>query len=140
MREKGRGDEGWCVTSVNNKKYTFELKSPLPNSDITKVSKEKLLKLYSMDPMQIDAAYFALPYNPYGIREKYEWGFPQRWFDMKNDNAVLIGEEFWEKIGGPGTYNAFISTVNEIGDFYKDKIYREFLQIEPPIDAYEAKL
>ena len=29
----------------NSKKYAFELKFPLPNSDITKVSKEKILKL-----------------------------------------------------------------------------------------------
>lgn len=32
----------------NKKKYAFELKAPLPNSDQTKVSKEKILKLYSM--------------------------------------------------------------------------------------------
>src|SRR3972149_7013206 len=85
----------------NKKKYTFELKAPLPNSDQTKVSKEKMLKLYSMEPCQ-------------------------------NDRAVLIGDEFWEKIGGLGTYKAFIDAVNEIGKEYKDRIYREFLGIEPP--------
>lgn len=116
------------------KKYTFELKAPLPNSDQTKVSKEKLLKLYSMDPMQIDGAYYALPYNPYGKRADYAWSFPARWFDMKNDEVVLIGDEFWEKIGGSGTYKAFIKAVNEIGKDYKDRIYREFLGIEPPTD------
>ena len=74
-----------------NKKYSFELKAPLPNSDQTKVSKEKILKLYSMDPLQIDGAYFALPYNPYGKRENYAWSFPARWFDMKKDPLVFIG-------------------------------------------------
>lgn len=122
------------------KKYTFELKAPLPNSDQTKVSKEKLLKLYSMDPMQIDGAYYALPYNPYGRRADYAWSFPARWFDMKNDEVVLIGDEFWEKIGGIGTYKAFIKAVNEIGKDYKDRIYREFLGIEPPTDSDEGKL
>lgn len=124
----------------NNKKYVFELKAPLPNSDQTKVSKEKILKLYSMEPMQIDGAYYALPYNPYGKRADYAWSFPARWFDMKNDEAVLIGDEFWEKIGGAGTYKAFISAVNEIGGEYKDRIYREFLGIEPPADSKEGKL
>jgi len=123
-----------------NKKYTFELKAPLPNSDQTKVSKEKLLKLYSMDPTQIDNAYYALPYNPYGRRIDYAWSFPARWFDMKNDEVVLIGDEFWEKIGGIGTYKAFIKAVNEIGKDYKDRIYREFLGIEPPTDLDEGKL
>lgn len=116
----------------NRKKYVFELKAPLPNSDQTKVSKEKMLKLYSMEPCQIDGAYYALPYNPFGTRENYSWSFPARWFDMKNDKVVLIGDEFWEKIGGLGTYKAFIEAINEIGEGYKNRIYREFLGIEPP--------
>lgn len=124
----------------NNKKYVFELKAPLPNSDQTKVSKEKILKLYSMQPVQVDGAYYALPYNPYGKRTDYAWAFPARWFDMKNDDVVLIGDEFWEKIGGTGTYKAFISAVNEIGRDYKDRIYREFLGIEPPGNLEEGKL
>jgi hypothetical protein len=78
-----------------NRKLSFELKAPLPNSDQTKVSKEKLLKLYSMEPMQVNEAYYALPYNPYGKRENYNWSFPARWFDMKHDKVVLIGNEFW---------------------------------------------
>lgn len=122
------------------KRYAFELKAPLPNSDQTKVSKEKLLKLYSMRPRQVDEAYYALPYNPYGRRENYSWSFPARWFNMKEDKAVLIGEEFWEKIGGLGTYKAFIEAVNEIGQEYKERIYREYLGIEPPPEAYETKL
>ena len=116
------------------KKYAFELKAPLPNSDQTKVSKEKIFKLYSMVPSQVDEAYYALPYNPYGRREDYNWSFPARWFNMKEDNVVLIGDEFWEKIGGLGTYQSFIEAVNEIGQEYRDRIYREFLGIEPPED------
>jgi len=124
----------------NNKRYAFELKAPLPNSDQTKVSKEKILKLCSMEPCQVEEAYYALPYNPYGTKEHYSWSFPARWFNMREDRVVLIGEEFWEKIGGLGTYKAFIEAVNEIGQEYKDRIYREYLGIEPPPDAYETKL
>jgi hypothetical protein len=119
---------------TKRKKYAFELKAPLPNSDQTKVSKEKLFKLYCMDPPQVDGAFFALPYNPYGKREDYNWSFPARWFDMKKDKVVLIGDEFWERIGGLGTYQAFIEAVNEIGKEYRDRIYREFLGIEPPLE------
>lgn len=121
----------------NKKKYAFELKAPLPNSDQTKVSKEKMLKLYSMEPPQVDGAFYALPYNPFGKRENYSWAFPARWFDMKNDDVVLIGDEFWEKIGGLGTYKAFIEAINEIGTDYKNRIYREFLGIEPPPEKLE---
>lgn len=122
------------------KKLVFELKAPLPNSDQTKVSKEKILKLYSMEPMQVDGAYYALPYNPYGTKQNYSWSFPARWFNMKEDKVVLIGDEFWEKIGGKGTYQAFIEAVNEIAMEYKERIYREYLGIEPPESAYEEKL
>lgn len=125
---------------TSGRRYAFELKAPLPNSDQTKVSKEKLLKLYSMEPPQVNEAYYALPYNPYGRRENYSWSFPARWFNMKEDEVVLIGEEFWEKIGGLGTYKAFIEAVNEIGQEYKERIYREYLGIEPPPEAYETKL
>lgn len=126
--------------TTNNKKYAFELKAPLPNSDQTKVSKEKLLKLYSMEPCPVDGAFYALPYNPYGQREKYAWSFPARWFNMREDEVVLIGDEFWEKIGGVGTYQTFIDAINEIGAHYKDRIYREFLGIEPPEDLQKGKL
>jgi hypothetical protein len=125
---------------ANKKKYTFELKAPLPNSDQTKVSKEKILKLYSMEPLQVDGSYYALPYNPYGARKDYSWSFPERWFNMKEDKVVLIGDEFWEKIGGMGTYQSFIDAVNEIGKKYRDRIYREFLEIEPPAASNEAKI
>jgi hypothetical protein len=114
----------------------FELKSPLPNSDISKVSKEKLFKLHSMQPTMIDEAYFALPYNPYQHREAYAWTHPKRWFDMQRDPVVLIGEEFWDMIGGAGTYGILISAVNEIAWQYKERIYREFLGVDPPHDAF----
>ena len=96
-----------------------------------------MLKLYSMEPLQVDGVFYALPYNPFGRREDYSWAFPARWFDMKNDKVVLIGDEFWEKVGGLGTYKAFIDAVNGIGKEYKDRIYREFLGIEPPPSGLE---
>lgn len=114
-----------------NQKYAFELKAPLPNSDQTKVSKEKILKLYSMVDNPVSGAYFALPYNPYGKRENYNWSFPARWFNMKEDKVVLIGNDFWDFIGGVGTYELFISEINKIGKQYRERIYKEYLGIDP---------
>jgi hypothetical protein len=124
----------------NNLKYSFELKAPLPNSDQTKVSKEKIFKLYAMEPRIINEAYYALPYNPYGKRENYEWSFPARWFNMKKDPSVLIGDEFWDKIGGNGTYQLFISEINKLGLDYRERIYREYLGIEPPEGFDDIKI
>lgn len=119
----------YAENSLTKEKYAFEVKGPLPNSDQTKVSKEKILKLYAMSPKQVDDAYFALSYNPYGKKEDYSWAFASRWFNMQEDETVLIGDEFWDKIGGVGTYQAFITAINEIGEEYKSRIYQEFLGI-----------
>jgi Type II restriction endonuclease, TdeIII len=118
------------------KRYAFELKGPLPNSDQTKVSKEKMLKLLAMSPGQVDGAFYALPYNPYGVQKAdYQWSFPKRWFDMCKDPCVLIGNEFWDFLGGAGTYAQFIQEVNLLGKTYHERIYREYLGIEPPESA-----
>ena len=122
------------------KTYAFEFKGPLPDSDQTKVSKEKMFKLLAMKEHLVDEAYFALPYNPYGKRENYDWSFPARWFNMKEDPSVLIGEELWDLIGGEGTYAHFIEEINKLGVHYKERIYREFLGIEPPEDFDKNKL
>lgn len=122
------------------KTYSFELKGPLPDSDQTKVSKEKMFKLLAMDDHPIDEAYYALPYNPYRIRKNYEWPFAARWFNMKEDSSVLIGNELWDFIGGDGTYEYFIEEINKLGIYYKERIYREFLGVEPPEDFDKNKL
>jgi hypothetical protein len=120
----------------SGKRYAFELKAPLPNSDQTKVSKEKMFKLLAMAPGRVDGAFYALPYNPFGpSKADYTWTFPMRWFDMKNDPCVLVGDEFWDFIGGAGTYAQFIREVNLLGKTYRERIYREYLGIEPPDTA-----
>jgi hypothetical protein len=129
-----------CDIFIHNpssgKRYAFELKGPLPNSDQTKVSKEKMFKLLAMSPCLVNGAFYALPYNPYGSsKTDYKWTFPMRWFDMQNDPCILVGNEFWDFIGGDGTYALFIQEVNLLGKTYRERIYREYLGIEPPGEA-----
>ena len=93
-----------------------------------------------MNPIQIDESYFALPYNPYGKKEDYEWSFPGRWFNMKYDKTVLIGDEFWDLIGGQGTFQLFIKEINKLGKEYRLRIYTEYLGIQPPKNFNENML
>lgn len=104
------------------------------------MSKEKVLKLHAMEPLKVEASYFVLPYNPYGKKEDYKWAFPFRWFNMTQDQVVLIGDEFWDLIGGNGTYELFISEINKLGKEYRERIYREYLEIEPPMASTEIKI
>jgi hypothetical protein len=124
----------YIESQSQSKVFAFELKAPLPNSDQTKVSKEKLFKLLAMSPKRVDYAYYALPYNPYGAKADYKWTPPSRWFNMATDPSVLIGGEFWDLIGGKKTYAFLIKELNELGVSYRERIYREFLGIEPPSD------
>jgi len=117
--------------SESGQKFAFELKAPLPNSDQTKVSKEKLLKLMAMDGSPIAQAYYALVYNPYGKKENYAWSYPKKWFNIQEDKCILIGDELWDFLGGDGTYQRFISEINKLGTHYKEQIYRDYLHIEP---------
>lgn len=115
----------------NHKKYAFELKAPLPNSDQAKVSKEKMLKLMAMENRPVEQAYFALVYNPYGKKSDYAWSYPKKWFDISTDKSILIGDELWEFLGGEGTYQNFINEINSLGSKYKELIYRDYLHIIP---------
>ncbi len=98
----------------------YEIKSPKPNSDQTKVSKEKMLKLTAME--ERECAYYALPFNPYGTRSAYAWSPPGRWLDMTKDRIVLIGSEFWERLGGPGTWEDLLTIAHQEGEKYRDRI------------------
>lgn len=121
-------------------RFAFELKAPLPNSDQTKVSKEKMLKLMSMENHPVEQAFFGLVYNPYGTRKDYAWSYPRKWFDIERDRSILIGDELWDFLGGEGTYRNFIKEINTLGLKYKEIIYRNYLKIEPLHEMLEINL
>ena len=57
---------------------------------------------------------------------------------MKKDSCVLIGDELWDMVGGKGTYKLFINEINRLGVAYKEKIYKDYLGIEPP-DGFDKE-
>ena len=133
-----------CDIFINNEQteetYIFELEKSESDRYEIRASIEKIFKLLAMTPPQVTSAYYALPYNPYGKKENYKWVFPMRWFNMHTDESVLIGDEFWDLIGGTGTYANFIKEINLLGKEYHERIYREFLDIEPPKKSEENVL
>jgi len=112
-----------------SKKLYCELKSSKPNSDQTKVSKEKLLKIHAMKKEENFVSYFALPDNPYKTKEAYNWPHPKRWFEMTKP-PVVIGKDFWDAIGGKGTFEELIEIFKEAGEITKPRIRKEFLGLE----------
>jgi len=53
-------------------------------------------------------------YNPYGpSRTDYKWSFARNY--MHFEDALLIGQEFWEIVGGPTAYEELLEIYQEVG-------------------------
>ena len=93
----------------------IELKTPLPNLDVAAESKRKILYfLLIMDRRGISGAqgFLGLTYNPYLTRERYGHSFTKQIMDM--DNQVLMGQEMWDFIGGPGTFDELLGIIDDV--------------------------
>jgi hypothetical protein len=67
--------------------------------------------------------YFGLYYNPGGPnREDYNWSVPSKIFDMLNDDCVLIGQEYWDFVGGKGTYASLLDVFGEVGEETREQL------------------
>jgi len=49
---------------------------------------------------------------------------------MRRDEVVIMAESFWDLLGGKGTYQALIRIFEKIGEKYKDKIRKEYLNLK----------
>ena len=93
----------------------IELKTPLPNLDIAAESKRKLLYYLAMMHRQGTTnanAFMGLTYNPFLTRQHYGHSFTKQIMDM--NQQVLIGEELWDYLGGPGTYEEVMEIIDEV--------------------------
>lgn len=108
-----------------NEIYAFVIKGHFPNRFQTKTSKEKILKLLAMKPKKVDMAYFTI------TSDIYNEDIPKKWFDMKNDESLLIGKDFWELIGGKEVHHHLTSEIDTLSEIYKEQIYKEFLGVTP---------
>ena len=94
----------------------IELKAPMPNLDIAAESKRKLLYYLAIRQREgITGAqsFLGLTYNPYITREKYGHSVTKQILDM--EKQVLMGQELWDFIGGPGAYDEIVVLIEEIG-------------------------
>jgi hypothetical protein len=98
----------------DNKEYFLSIKTVKPNIDQTATAKKDMLLLKAADSNY--HPFFGLYYNPGGPnREDYNWTVPNVIFDMKNDPCVLIGKDYWEFLGGPGTYEDLLAVFKDAG-------------------------
>ena len=108
---------------TDNVKYAFEFDKMPSDSFQIRASKEKMFKLLSMNPPQVDFAFYALPYDTSEI-------LLTKWFDVQEDECMLIGDDFWNLIGEEGIYDEIMNEINPFGEGVKRRICEEHLGIE----------
>ncbi len=116
----------YILTHDGNELF-FEIKSPQPNKGQCLEVTQRLLRIHLIKgkPRPEVQSYFALPYNPYGhAREDYQWNYAKNYTPF--EEAVLIGAEFWDMIGGEGTYKALLAMYKEVGQEFEARILQAF--------------
>ena len=99
----------------------ISIKTVKPNIDQVEKAKRDMLLLKAHDASF--ETYLGLYYNPGGPRKiDYNWFLPSKIFDMKKDECVLIGEEYWEMVGGKGTYRTLLAIFAEVGEMTRKKL------------------
>jgi len=94
----------------------FEIKSPKPNKGQCLEAMDRLLQIHAIMRCGLPKVrtYYAMAYNPYGDDKRdYAHSFSKQYMDLRNQ--VLIGKEFWDLIGGKGTYKKVLEIYREVG-------------------------
>lgn len=114
-RKRKRIADLYLQDSQGNEVF-FEIKSPKPNKGQCIEAADRLLQIHAIKkagPPEL-RTYYAMAYNPYGEpKSSYRHSFTLRYMDV--DNQVLIGKEFWELVGGVGTYEVVLAIYEEVG-------------------------
>jgi len=109
----------------DGKEYFFEIKTVKPNIDVFTKSKQKLLEWVARKQKPINAI-LAFPYNPY-YPEPYS-RFTEQGV-VEHETEFLIAEEYWNFLGGKGTYKEVLDIFDEVGKEFKDKIQEKIKEV-----------
>lgn len=104
------------IKTKDDIEYFFEMKSPKPNKGQCIEVTQRLLRFHLLRGKKRPdvQCYFALPYNPYGSnRSNYKWAYTLNYTPF--DQAVVIGHEFWDIVGGIGVYEELLEIYQEVG-------------------------
>jgi len=109
--------------------HLFDLKTVKPNISNFKDFKRTLLEwvaiyLSKYPDIKIHS-YIAIPYNPYEPKPYERWTL-KGMLDL--DNELKVAEEFWDFLGGEGTYLELLNCFERVG-----------IELRPEIDEYFSK-
>lgn len=104
------------ILANDGTQYFFEIKAPKPNKGQCLEVIQRLLRFHllrGINRPQVQA-YYAMPYNPYGAtKNDYKWSQAINYLPF--DQAVVIGNEFWNIVGGATAYEELLEIYFEVG-------------------------
>src|SRR3989344_399161 len=109
----------------NGKEYYFEIKTVKPNIDVFTKSKTKLLEWVARKRKPVKV-FLAFPYNPYAPKPYSRFTIENM---MDHPNDFLVGEEYWDFLGGKNTYKDLLYLFDVVGKNYKEKIMRKIKEV-----------
>ena len=107
------------------KEHYFEIKTVKPNIDVFTKSKTKLLEWVARRRSPIKV-FLAFPYNPYHP-QPYERFTEQGVLDRGKE--FLIGKEYWDFLGGEGTFEELLALFDDVGKKFKTKIQNKIQEV-----------
>lgn len=104
------------ILANDGTEYLFEIKSPKPNKGQCLEVIQRLLRFHLLRGAKRPQlqAYYAMPYNPYGvIKSVYKWTQARNYLPF--NEIVAIGDEFWNIVGGATAYEELLEIYLEVG-------------------------
>jgi len=113
----------------DNNIFLFDIKTAKPNKGGFKEFKRTLLEwiacILADNPEANIKTFIAIPYNPYEPKPYSRWTMAGM-LDLENE--LKVANEFWDFIGGKGSYTDLLDIFEKIG-----------LELRPEIDEYFLK-
>jgi len=105
----------------------FEMKTPEPNSRDSRDIKRMILYVSAMKKGSAAQAYGSCAYNPSGDGNPYQPNpkLVTQYNEVHHD--FLVGRDFWEKVGGPETYEELLAICEDVGSI-SDGLFGDFQQ------------
>jgi len=107
--------------------YLFDIKTAKPNKGGFKEFKRTLLEwtavVLAQNPKAKVNTLIAIPYNPYEPKPYSRWTMAGM-LDLENE--LKVAEEFWDFLGGNGTYQDLLKCFEEVGIELRNEIDEYF--------------
>ncbi len=104
----------------------FEINTATPNRDTSKSMKRFILRVGAICKGNDSRAFAATAYNPYGEGNAYKWNYALQFLEVGQD--LLIGSEFWNRIGDDTTYDELLAIAHDVGRELKRLVDRSIAE------------